>query len=233
MDFAGIQKLTLLDYPGKTACTLFTTGCNLRCSYCHNASLVIPERFSAERITEDEVLGFLKKRQGLLDGVCITGGEPLLHINGLIPFIEKLRKLGFSVKLDTNGTHPEELSKIILTGLLDYIAMDIKNDAEHYAKTVGLPDFDISGVLESVSILSRGNVEHEFRTTVVRELHTVQSIREAARMIAGAKRYYLQVFRDSGDLIAPGFTSPDRETLLEMQSAAMEFCRNVELRGDI
>lgn len=233
MNFAGIQKLTLLDYPGKTACTIFTSGCNLRCPYCHNAGLVIPERFSHDMISADEVLDFLKKRRGLLDGVCISGGEPLIHTDELIPFIEAVHELGFSVKLDTNGTLPEQLKKVLSTGLLDYVAMDIKNDPAHYAETIGIRSFDISCILESISALSNSNITHEYRTTVVHELHTVSQIKEAARMIAGAKQYYLQVFRDSGDLIENRFTPPDHNTILEMQNAAMEFCLNVGLRGDI
>ena len=201
----GLQKLSLLDYPGKLAATIFTGGCNLSCPFCHNASLVT--HFSeCERISEDEVLSFLEKRKGLLDGVCITGGEPLLQ-EDLADFIIKIRKMGFLIKLDTNGTLPEKLDSLIRRSLVDYVAMDIKNSFEKYPLTVGIPDFDPTPVFESAEILMQGAIPYEFRTTLVRAFHTDEDIEKIGITIKGAKNYFLQNFEDSGDLVGFGNTS--------------------------
>lgn len=169
MTINGLQKLTLLDYPGKVACTIFFAGCNFRCPFCHNASLVLAPA-EAEQISEETVLAFLKKRQGVLDGVCITGGEPLLQPE-LPAFIEKIRALGYAVKLDTNGYFPARLQQLIDAGLVDYIAMDVKNAPEKYPQTVGISPFDLSPVLKSMEILRTCGMPFEFRTTVVHGLH--------------------------------------------------------------
>lgn len=200
MFVSGLQKFTLLDYPGKVACTVFTGGCNFRCPFCHNATLVIPERL-AHDIDEDAVLDFLKKRTGILDGVAVTGGEPLLH-KGIGGFLASIKDLGYSVKLDTNGSFPDHLKEIVRAGLADRIAMDIKNSPSLYAKTVGIADFDISPVEESKNFLLECGIDYEFRTTVAKGLHTEESLMEAAEWIKGAKEYYLQQFKDSGDVIA-------------------------------
>ena len=200
----GLQKLSLLDYPGRLAATVFTGGCNLRCPFCHNAPLVLRPN-EGERISEKEVLSFLEKRRGILDGVCITGGEPLLQ-EELADFIVKVRELGFLVKLDTNGTFPERLSSLIRRGLVDYVAMDIKNSFEKYPQTVGIPNFNPAPVFESAALLIRGSLPYEFRTTLVRAFHAEEDIENIGRAIRGAKNYFLQNFEDSGDLV--GFSDP-------------------------
>ena len=201
MLIAGLQKLTLLDYPGKLACTVFTAGCNFRCPFCHNASLVLPERLSGDENGVETVLQFLKKRQGVLDGVAVTGGEPLLHPD-MASFLERIRALGFSVKLDTNGSFPERLKELVRAGLVDRVAMDVKNEPALYAKTAGLPALSLDAITESRDFLLSGAVDYEFRTTVVRGLHDAESLRRTASWIEGAKEYYLQQFKDSGDILS-------------------------------
>ena len=202
MLISGLQKLTLLDYPGTVACTVFTGGCNFRCPFCHNASLVLPEELSRDN-EEEQVLSFLKKRVGILDGVAVTGGEPLLHPD-MPAFLEKIRALGYRIKLDTNGSFPERLIEIVNAGLVDRVAMDMKNSPALYGKTVGLEHFDLGPVEKSKDFLLSGQVEYEFRTTVVKGLHTAESLQEAAEWIRGAAEYYLQQFKDSGDIIDLG-----------------------------
>ena len=221
--------MTLLDFPGKVACTVFTGGCNFRCPFCHNALLVtkLPEK---PDYTEDEILSFLEKRIGLLDGVAITGGEPLLNPD-IGDFIRKIRDMGYAVKLDTNGSFPERLKAIVSEGLVDYVAMDIKNRREKYAETVGLKNLDLSKIEESVEFLKSGAVDYEFRTTVVKQFHTVEDIRAAAEWISGAKRYFLQNFVDSGELICEEVCGVDKETMLKMKSVAADFVPQTEIRG--
>ena len=230
MVFNGFQKLTLLDYPGKVACTLFTAGCNFRCPFCHNASLVT--HINDELVySQDEVLSYLSKRQGLLDGVCITGGEPLLH-DELEEFIVSLKSLGYLVKLDTNGSSPEKLKKLVNSSLIDYVAMDIKNCENKYSLTVGIKNFDITKVKESVEFLLNSNsVDYELRTTVVNELHNIEDIESVAKWISGAKRYFLQNFIDSGDLIGGGLSPVDPKKIKQMQTIASKYVQNVEIRG--
>lgn len=229
MRIDGLQKMTLLDFPGKVACTVFTGGCNFRCPFCHNALLVteLPENpdYSIE-----EIFSFLKNRCGLLDGVAITGGEPLMNPD-IADFIKQVRDLGYSVKLDTNGSYPERLKNIVGEGLVDYVAMDIKNCKEKYAETIGLKSYDLSRIEESVDFLKSGTVDYEFRTTIVNEFHTVEDIRNAAEWIKGAKRYFLQNFVDSGNLIDGSVTGVDKQTMLEMQKAAADFVPQTEIRG--
>ncbi len=199
----GLQKLTLLDYPGKVACTIFLGGCNFRCPFCHNRPLVVNPDFSAA-IAQENVLAFLEKRRGVLDGVCITGGEPLLS-DSIFNFAHTIKQMGFEVKVDTNGCFPERLEKLIASGDADYVAMDIKNSPSHYAQTAGLDSLDLAPIKKSVQLLLRGTVSYEFRTTVVRELHTKEDFEEIALWIAGAKQYFLQNFVDSGALIQDGY----------------------------
>ena len=229
MRIDGLQKMTLLDFPGKVACTVFTGGCNFRCPFCHNALLVtkLPEK---PDYTEDEILSFLEKRVGLLDGVAITGGEPLLNPD-IGDFIRKIRDMGYAVKLDTNGSFPERLKAIVGEGLVDYVAMDIKNRREKYAETIGLKNLDLSKIEESIEFLKSGAVDYEFRTTVVKQFHTVEDIRAAAEWISGAKRYFLQNFVDSGELICEEVCGVDKETMLKMKSAAADFVPQTEIRG--
>ena len=231
MRIAGLQKLTLLDYPGHVACTVFTPGCNFRCPFCHNAPLVVPERIDEGGLTEDEVFAFLRKRTGILDGVAITGGEPLLH-RDIGAFLEKVRALGFRVKLDTNGSFPDRLIELVRAGLVDRVAMDIKNDPALYGWTAGIADFDLAPVEHSKDFLLGGEVEYEFRTTVVKGLHTAESLIAAARWIEGAKEYYLQQFKDSGDVIAlAGLGAFDEKEMHALADAVRPIVPAVEVRG--
>lgn len=215
MDAAGLQKLTLLDYPGKLACTVFFPGCNLRCPFCHNASLVLPERPKSV-IPQEELLDFLKSRQGKLDGVCITGGEPTLY-RELPELLKAIRDLGFSIKLDTNGTRPEVLKALLEDGLVDYVAMDIKNSPEKYPLTCGGMDF-LPQVKESVSLLEQSDVDHEFRTTVLHPYHTSEDLAAIGRWLSGAKNYFIQQFVDSGDLLGEGQPLPPEELQVLLKS---------------
>lgn len=231
MHIRGLQKLTALDYPDKLAATIFTGGCNLRCPFCHNASLVLRQE---NELSENDIFSFLKKRQGVLDGVCITGGEPLLQ-KDIADFMRKVKELGFLVKLDTNGAFPEKLYELISQQLVDYVAMDLKNSPQKYPLTCGFEGKDAKEFFipfkKSIDILLEGKIEYEFRTTVVRELHTVSDIEAAGAEIRGAKRWFLQCFKDSGNLISDGLSEPTREKLLEMKSIAQNFALHCEIRG--
>ena len=230
MNISGIQKLTLLDYPGKVACTLFTAGCNFRCPFCHNAGLVLPDRLEEASITEDEVMSFLKKRAGILDGVAITGGEPLLHTD-MPEFLEKIKNLGYKIKLDTNGSNPKLLKEIVNAGLVDRVAMDIKNAPTEYNKTAGC-SVDMEKIEESKDFLLTGTCDYEFRTTVVKGIHTKESIVAAAKWISGAKEYYLQQFKDSGNLINPEeLTAFDENEMHVLADAVREYVPTAEVRG--
>lgn len=231
MKVTGIQKLTLLDYPGVVACTVFTAGCNFRCPFCHNAMLVLPEQIDDECLTDDEVFGFLKKRRGVLDGVAVTGGEPLLHAD-MPEFLARVKELGYKIKLDTNGSNPELLSEIVKNKLVDRVAMDIKNAPEEYARTIGLKSFDIAPVERSKEMLLRVDIDYEFRTTVVKGIHTKESLIGAAKWIKGAKEYYLQQFKDSGNLILPdGLSAYDEKQMHALADAVRDYVPTVEVRG--
>ena len=227
MKINGLQKLTLLDFPGRVACTVFTAGCNLRCPFCHNASLVVgaPE----EIMSEEEFFAFLSKRRGILEGVALTGGEPLLD-RDVVGFARRIKEMGFAVKLDTNGTLPDRLREIIDAGAVDYVAMDIKNSPEKYALTVGA-DVDLEKIRRSVEILLSGRVEYEFRTTVTAELHGRDDFVAIGSLIGGASKYYLQQFRDSGELIGTGLTAPSAETMGDYADAVRPYVNAVMLRG--
>ncbi len=229
MDIHGIQKLTLLDYPGKVACTLFTGGCNFRCPFCHNASLVIPEQMDSP-LSEGEIFSFLEKRKGLLDGVCLTGGEPLLQ-NDALDFLKKIKSLGYSVKLDTNGYFPDKLKEIISSDVVDYVAMDIKNSEEKYAYTCGVKSFDFSRINESIDFLLSGKVTFEFRTTVVKEFHDEMSFIEIAKLIEGAENYYLQGFVASDNMIGSGFLAYEKKELEHFSDIVRPYVKNVLVRG--
>ncbi len=228
MKIKGLQKLTLLDYPGRLAATVFLGGCNFRCPFCHNASLVV--RGDDNEISEEELLAFLETRRGKLSGVCITGGEPTLNPS-LPSFISKIRALGYSVKLDTNGTNPDMLEELVKGGLVDYVAMDIKSSPERYGAVSGVPGLDISAVERSVEFLLLGEVEYEFRTTVVRELHTVEDIEAIGRWIQGAQAYFLQPFKDSGDIIENGFSSYSEAEISQLLAAVRAYIPNAQIRG--
>ena len=228
--FTGLQKLTLLDYPGKVACTLFTKGCNFRCPFCHNAALVV--HTEEQRYYEnDDLLAFLKKRAGVLDGVAITGGEPTL-MPGLYDFIKKVKELDYAVKLDTNGTRPEVLKRLVNDGLVDYVAMDIKNSPKKYALTAGLPsDYDLSPIEESKSFLMEGKVDFEFRTTVAKPFHEEADFFEIGNWIAGSEKYFLQQFKDSGDIIGSGVSAYSAEEMEHFLNILLPFVPNAQLRG--
>lgn len=232
MRLHGFNKVTLLDYPGLLACTLFTGNCNLRCLFCHNASLVLrPD--SEPEIAADEVLSYLKKRRGVLEGVCITGGEPTLQAD-LIPFIKDVKALGYQVKLDTNGTRPDVLKQLYAEHLPDYIAMDIKNSKEQYARTVGAanaPAFRLEEIEESAALLRGGEIPYEFRTTVVKEFHTKETLLAVADWLNGARCYALQAFIDSGDLISGGLHGFSKEELLAFRELLLPYFGTVLLRG--
>ena len=230
MRIAGLQKLTLLDYPGMVACTVFTGGCDFRCPFCHNAPLVLPERL-AEDTNESEVLEFLKKRRGVLDGVAVTGGEPLMH-DDIDAFLKKVKDLGYKIKLDTNGSFPDRLMRIVNAGLADRVAMDIKNSPEEYGRTVGIANYDVSPIARSRDFLMASGVDYEFRTTVVKGLHTRDSLLGAAKWIAGAREYYLQQFKDSGDVIAvDGLGAYDEREMYALCEAVREFVPAAQVRG--
>lgn len=229
MKIAGLQKLTLLDMPGKLACTVFTAGCDFRCPFCQNASLVVPERMDPND-QEDKILAFLKKRQGVLDGVVVSGGEPLLHPD-LGDFLEKVRALGYRIKLDTNGSFPDRLQTLVEAGLVDHVAMDIKNGPSYYETTVGGP-VDMQAIERTKEYLLSGPVEYLFRTTVVRGLHTRESIAEAAAWIQGAKQYALQQYRDDGDILQPeGLSAFSPEEMQCFVQAAAQYVPVVQLLG--
>lgn len=228
MIFGGFLKLTLLDFPGKVSCILFTKGCNFYCPFCHNASLV-KSNGDEQNITSGEVFDYLKKRQGILEGVCISGGEPLLH-KELDTFLQQVKELGYLVKLDTNGSFPKRLKSLVSNGLVDYVAMDIKNSFEKYAKTAGLEKVNISEIKESVDFLLSDNVDYEFRTTVVNELHTVDDIEKICMEIKGAKKYYLQNFVDSGNIIGKNLHPVEIEELEKMQKVATMYVKTAQVR---
>lgn len=228
MKIHGLQKMTLLDFPGKVACTVFLGGCDMRCPFCHNAELI--DGTAPAVMEEEELLAFLKKRTGLLEGVAITGGEPLLR-DDTITLMEKIRELGYPVKLDTNGTHPDRLRKILDGGLAAYVAMDIKNSPDRYAVTAGLEKMDLAPVRESVSLLMEGRTDYEFRTTVVAELHDADSFRGIGKWIRGARHYYLQKFTDRDTVPFGGFHAPEDEKMLEYAAIAREYVPSAVIRG--
>lgn len=229
MVIQGLQKLTLLDYPGKVACTIFTAGCNFRCPFCHNASLVI-NTYNNRTIPNDEIFAFLKKRQGILDGVCVTGGEPLIQ-SGIEEFLAKIKEMGFQVKLDTNGSFPDKLKKLVEEGLADYVAMDIKNSQESYGKTIGIEGYDLKNINRSVDYLLSGVVSYEFRTTVVRQFHQRTDFESIAKWIKGADKYYLQQFVDSGDLISQGLSGYNKDIMEQALSIVKMEVPNAQIRG--
>lgn len=226
----GLQKLTLLDFPGYTAATIFLGGCNFRCPFCQNAGLVLhPDK--EESIPTSEVLSFLKKRKKLLDGVCITGGEPTLCPE-LPELIAEIKALGYLIKLDTNGSHPEILKSLHEQGLLDYVAMDIKSSPSGYSQASGLAKLDLDAITESVRFLMEGTLDYEFRTTVTRELHTHIEFEEIGNWIAGCKRYFLQAYRDSGHILKPGsFSSYTRGELEVFAAQLRKKIPLVDIRG--
>jgi pyruvate formate lyase activating enzyme len=228
MKLAGLQKTTLLDYPGKVAATVFTYGCNFRCPFCHNASLV--KGNGTDVLTDADFFAFLDKRHGILDGVCVTGGEPLLH-RDIADFIKAIKDKGFLVKLDTNGSNPRLLSELIAAHLIDYVAMDIKNSPDNYGKTAGVMNFDIQPINDSIELLMNSAIDYEFRTTVVKELHTAADILSIAQWIKGARLYALQQFIDGDDILCGTFTSYTKAEMETFQLLVKPYVDNVIIRG--
>lgn len=223
MIISGIQKFTLLDFPGKISCIVFTGGCNFRCGYCHNPEFVLPEKLTAlapSFIPEAAVLNFLKRRQGKLQGVVITGGEPTV-MPDLEVFIRKVRALGFAVKLDSNGNRPEALRTLIDQGLIDYVAMDVKTSLSGYRSLVG-SGADERKLQESIELLKEGRVDYEFRSTLIREVHTPEVLREMETLLLGAKRLYLQTFR-SGVTLDLAFERYHPFSIVEMEEITERF----------
>jgi pyruvate formate lyase activating enzyme len=225
----GLIKTTLLDYPGHIASTIFLGGCNFLCPFCHNKDLVVNPNILPS-ISEEEILTFFKKRRATLEGVCITGGEPTLR-KDLPQFISKIKDLGLKVKLDTNGTNPALLRYLSDNHLIDYVAMDIKNCIPKYQFTVGGTSLDIPALIESINFLLSNTIPYEFRTTVVKELHSKDNIIEVAKSIQGESKYFLQSFVSSKNQIVDGFTSYTSEELMDMLNAIKSYLPNAKLRG--
>jgi pyruvate formate lyase activating enzyme len=228
MNIQGLQKMTLLDYPGKVACTVFLGGCDFRCPFCHNFELVTGPLPVA--LEEDEFFAFLETRHGLLDGVAITGGEPCLR-SDLPQFLAKVHDAGFAVKLDTNGNHPQMLQRVLEEGLADYVAMDIKNSRGKYAQTVGLPTIDLAPIGESIELLKRADIPYEFRTTVIREFHEAHDFEEIGEWINGAKQYFLQAYTDRDTVPDRSLSAPDPDKLLEFRDIVARHVEFAAIRG--
>lgn len=229
MEFHGLNKLTLLDFPKHLACTVFTGRCNLRCPFCHNADLVLSPD-TQPFIPEEKIFSFLERRKDTLEGICITGGEPTLQ-NDLLPFLRHCKELGFLTKLDTNGTRPDVIKAALDENLLDYIAMDIKNSPERYAETAGLSTVRFSAFEESVDLIRNSGLSYEFRTTVVKEFHTKEDLLAIGEWLNGAKCYALQAFKDSGNLIKPGLSGYTRDELSSFRDMLVPYFEEVLLRG--
>ena len=230
MHIHGFAKLTLLDYPGKIAATVFTGGCNFRCPFCHNAVLVLDPN-AQPRIDENEILKELESRKNKLEGVCITGGEPTL-CRDLPEFIARIREIGLLVKLDSNGTDPDMLEELINSRLIDFVAMDIKSSPEGYPKATGLKDISMDNIFRSTDLLMQSGIDYEFRTTVVDGIHTPDDFKKIGVWIKGAKAYFLQQYKDSGDLISPeGLSSPSKETLEAYRRILLPHIPKTSIRG--
>ena len=229
MKIKGMQKLTLLDYPDRTACTVFLGGCDFRCPFCHNMDIV-DDRYPDDFIDEGYLFDYLKKRKGLLDGVCITGGEPLMTPD-VIPLMRKIKAIGYDIKLDTNGSYPERLREILDEGLADYIAVDIKNSPEKYARTAGCPEPLVEKVRRTVEILKNGSVEYEFRTTVMKPYHEVSDFEEIGKWIEGAKKFYIQLFADHDNVPERSLSTPEKAEVLKMLETVRKYVPAAEVRG--
>lgn len=224
----GLQKTTLLDYPGKLACTVFTGGCNLKCPFCHNSDLVFLKEDSVE-IEQEDVLAYLKKRKNVLEGVCISGGEPLLQ--NIEPFLRRIKGLGYDIKLDTNGCFFEKMKDLIEKELIDFVAIDIKNSKENYANTAGLKKLDLTSIEKSVAYLMQSHIPYEFRTTVVKELHQEKDLLDIAKWLKGCQKYSLQNFVDSDRVIQSGLHAYEKEELEAFREKILPYIDNVEIKG--
>ena len=232
MRIGGFQKLTLLDYPGQMACIVFTEGCNLRCPFCHNAPLTVPSA-GAPAVSQEEVLSYLARRRGLLDGVVLSGGEPLLQTDAA-DFLRAVRDLGYLIKLDTNGCYPQQLEALLTAGLVDHIAMDVKHRLEAYPLAVGRESGDVVAAVEASMALLRGcGLPFEFRTTFVKGIHQESDAGAIAAWIAGEQPYYLQSYVDSGAVLRPeGLSAFSPQELSHMREQARVHCPNTFLRGE-
>ncbi len=229
MTISGMQKLTLLDYPGNTACLIFTQGCNFRCPFCHNKDL-LNESGENQIVSENEVFSYLEKRKGVIDGVCISGGEPLLQ-KDIESFITKVKEMGFKVKLDTNGSSPSKLKRLLDNNLLDYVAMDIKNNFLNYDKTSGIEMLNIENIKRSIDILEHSNIEYEFRTTIVKELHDILGLEEICKYLGPNVKYYIQNYKDCDTVLQKGLSGFNTEELVSIQNKLKLRNPNVVVRG--
>ena len=229
MNICGLQKLSMVDYPGKLAATVFTGGCNLRCPFCHNA-LLVTRLNESPRLDTDEVLAFLRSRRSLLDAVVLSGGEPLLQ-PGASDFLATVKDMGYLVKLDTNGCYPDALAEILSKRFVDYVAMDIKNSREKYSLTVGVPNFDLAPIDESIRLIRESGIDYEFRTTAVRQFHTAADFTAIGRWLHGSKNYYIQNFNDSGNLIGSGMSGFSEEELRSFADSLTGDFEFIGIRG--
>jgi len=227
MKLGGLEKFSGVDFDGKLACTVFTVGCNYRCPFCHNSPLVID---SDSHLTEKEFFDFLVERKDRLNGVCISGGEPTLQPD-LEEFVKKIKSLGYFVKLDTNGTNPEALKNLIDKNLLDYVAMDIKNCLSEYSSIIGLKNYDVSNVKRSIDILKQDLVDYEFRTTLVREFHTLENVIQMGTEIEGAKKMFLQKFKSAETCLQANLTEVRKDDAILFKEILSEYVKTVNLRG--
>lgn len=228
MQIYGLQKMTVLDYPGHVACTIFTGGCDLRCPFCHNFELA--DGTAEPLMDETELLAFLRKRTGLLDGVAVTGGEPCLQ-KGLPSLLEKIKELGFLVKLDTNGLHPQMLGEMLNKQLVDYAAVDIKNAPEKYALTSGVREVRLEKLRESIGLLEKSEIDHEYRTTVVKEFHEENDFHGIGSLIRGAEKYFLQSFTDRDTVPFEGLHAPEKAELEKYRQIMLGYVKNAAIRG--
>lgn len=241
MKISGLQKTTLLDYPGHVAATIFLSGCNFRCPFCHNMNLVLgqlTDESDKTSISDDELFDFLRKRQGVLEGVCITGGEPTLY-KDLPELLQKIKDLGYLIKLDTNGSNPDMIKDLYNKNLIDYIAMDIKSSFSNYIDICGLSEILsdeqqadlLKNISESIQFIMSCGIEYEFRTTAIKQYHTMEVMNEIGNMLGGAKRYFIQEFKDSEFVINHELSAVDRDTMKEYESLLSDYIEEVRLRG--
>ena len=227
MRIGGYDKLSTVDYPGELACAIFLVGCNFNCGYCHNPSLISG---NGAYVPKEEVMEYLEFRKDMLDAVCISGGEPLLQVN-LPNLLCDIKEMGFYIKLDTNGSFPDRLKAVVSEGLVDYVAMDLKNCANRYSETIGIPPLYQEKIEESIDFLLSGIVPYEFRTTVVKELHAIEDLLTAAKRIEGAERYYLQGFVNSEQVLKQGLSAYRADEMEWIRQKLLPFVPNTQLRG--
>ncbi len=229
MHVCGLEKMSLVDYDGFVSATVFTGGCNFRCGFCHNSALVLSSN-ALPSIPQEDIFSYLQKRQGVLDAVCVSGGEPTLQ-KDLPLFLDKVKNLGYKIKLDTNGTAPNLIKSLYENGLVDYFAMDIKNDIEEYSSIIGIDDYDTKNVEKSVDFLLNNKAQYEFRTTLIKQFHKEDNIKNIAKWIKGADKYFLQKFKDSENCIKSHLSAVDDDTAVRFKELLLPFVPNTFLRG--